>query len=349
MVANQPLRGLAACLLACLLAACLLAACLLAACGGDDKFTISGEIAGAPSMNLYMKYYGNTATLSAVTVANAGKFEFTGYSAKPTLVEILDNESNMLGCLYLGNGDKARIVIDRRSPFLMKVDEGSQPNADFAAFANKNADVLAGADHLKANSLIEGYINDNPTSIAGVMLMATAYDTRIDPTHADSLMRVVAERTGAGAILDGYLSTMSAFAIPRDMARIDTLRYRPREMDTTYYFTPKGKIPTLIAFTTERESRRDSIVPHFRRLTKEGKVRVLDFMLCRDTITWRSVVRWDSATWQQAWAPGGIYARDVDRLAIPSLPFYIIVDTAGRQIYRGASLPAAVDTINATN
>lgn len=323
----------------------LLAAALMSACGADDKFTISGEIAGAPSMNLYMKYYGNTATLSAVTVADAGKFEFTGHSAKPTMVEIMDNESNTLAWLYMSNGDKARITIDRRNPFLMHVNEGSQANMDFAAFANENAAILADADRRKANSLIETYITGHPASIAGAMLLATAYDTRINPTHADSLMRVVADHTGAGAILDGYLSTVHSFAIAPEDARIDTLRYRPREMDTTYFFTPKGKRPTLIAFTTERESRRDSIVPHFKRLTKEGKVRVLDFMLCRDTTTWRSVVRWDTATWQQAWSPGGVYARDVDRLALPSLPYYIIADTAGRQIFRGSSLAAAIDSI----
>ncbi len=335
--ANQPLRGLAACLLA----------CLLTACGGDDKFTISGEIAGAPSMNLYMKYYGNSATLSAVTVANAGKFEFTGHSSKPTLVEIMDNEANTLGCLFMQNGDKASIVIDRRNPFLMKVTAGNEANTGFAAFANKHADALAGPDHAAANALIEDFINSNASSAAGAMLMAIAYDTRIDPTHADSLMRVVADRTGAGAMLDGYLSTMTEFAMTGgEAARIDTLRYRPREMDTTLYFTPKGKLPTLIAFTTERDARRDSIVPHFRRITKQGNARVLDFMLCRDTMTWRSAVRWDTATWQQAWAPGGIFARDVDRLAIPSLPYYIIADTAGRQIYRGSSLAAAIDSLD---
>ncbi|MCM1450984.1 MAG: DUF4369 domain-containing protein [Clostridium sp.] len=319
------------------------AACLMAACGGSDKFTISGEIVGAPSMNLYMKYYGNVSTVSSVTVANAGKFEFVGHSPKPTIVEIMDNESNTLGCLYMANGDKAKIMIDRGNPFLMRLQSGSQANADFAAFANENAKALVGNDRGRANGLIEAFISENPQSIAGAMLMATAYDTRLNPTRADSIMRLVAERTGAGSILDGYLSTVSAFAIPAELSVIDTLRYRPRWKDTTLYFTPAGKQPTLIAFTTERESRRDSIVPALRRLDKEGKARVLDFMLCRDTISWRSAVRWDSATWQQAWAPGGVYARDVDRLAIPALPYYIVADTAGRQIYRGASISAAVD------
>lgn len=328
------------------LAACAL--CLMmASCGGADKFTITGDIVGAPSVNLYMKYYGGSKTLSAVTVADAGKFEFTGYSAKPTLVEILDNESNMLGCLYLANGDKARITIDRRSPYLMQVAEAPEANLDYAAFANANAEALGGADRARANSLIEAFITDNPASAAGAMLMATAYDTRLDPTRADSLMRIVAERTATGSMLDGYLSTMAAFALTPETAIIDTLRYRPRWKDTTLYYTPQGKRPTLIAFSTERDNRRDSIVPALRRLDKEGKARLLDFMLCRDTITWRSSVRRDSATWEQAWSPGALYARDVDKLAIPSLPYYIVADTSGRQLYRGSSLSAAVDTLAA--
>lgn len=324
------------------LALACIAACLLAACGKSDKFTISGEIVGAPSMNLYMKYYGNAATLSAVTVAHAGKFEFTGHSAKPTLVEIMDNESNTLACLYMANGDKAEILIDRNNPFLVQVKAGSQANIDFASFANENAQALAGSDHAKANSLIEEYISGNPESLAGAMLMAVAYDTRLNPTHADSVMRAVAETTGAGALLDGYLSTVSNFAIPEEWERIDTLRYRPRWADTTLYFTPAGKQPTLIVFSSERDQRRDSILPLLRKLDKEGKPRLLDFMLTRDTIAWRSAVRWDSATWRQAWAPGGVYARDVEKLAIPSLPYYIVADTAGRQIYRGKNLGAAV-------
>lgn len=319
----------------------------MTACGGSDKFTISGQIEGSPSMNLYMKYYGGTATVSTVTVANAGKFEFTGHSAKPTLVEIMDNESNTLACLYMANGDKAEIVINRSNPFLAQVKEGTPANEEFAQFSVKNAAVLNGSDRVKSNELIEGFINENPASKAGAMLMAMAYDTSINPTHADSLMRLVAESTGEGAILDGYLSTVTSFAVPAGFDRIDTLRYRPRYADTTLCFTAKGKQPSLLVFTADREARRDSILPMMRKIDKEGKVRLLDFMLSRDTISWRSAVRWDTATWQQAWAPGGVYARDIEKLAIPTLPYFIATDTAGRQTYRGTSMTAALEALSA--
>lgn len=89
-------------------------------CSEPKTFKISGEVSGNANTNLYVKYYGDGAVRSGVTVARSGKFETEMSSATPTLVEILDNEYNVLGRLYAQNGDELTIHIDRSNPALSK-------------------------------------------------------------------------------------------------------------------------------------------------------------------------------------------------------------------------------------
>ncbi|MDE6121334.1 MAG: hypothetical protein K2F63_06050, partial [Muribaculaceae bacterium] len=60
-----------------------------------------------------------------------------------------------------------------------------------------------------------------------------------------------------------------------------------------------------------------------------------------DTADWRKSVLPDSASWRQGWAAGTVSAIGVDRLAIPSLPFFVVCDSTGRQIYRGSDMTRA--------
>ena len=67
-----------------------------------------------------------------------------------------------------------------------------------------------------------------------------------------------------------------------------------------------------------------------------------------DTMSWRRNVRADSVSWPTAWAAGAIAAPGVDRLGIPSVPYFIVADSTGRQLFRGRSIKQAealVDSI----
>lgn len=53
-----------------------------------------------------------------------------------------------------------------------------------------------------------------------------------------------------------------------------------------------------------------------------------------------------SAIWLQTWAPGSVASTNIGKLSIPRLPYFIVADSTGAQIYRGPSISTAENTIS---
>ncbi len=321
----------------------LVALTALAACKDKTHFIIEGDVAGQKSMNLYMRYYGNEHVNTGVTAVTDGKFTFQGFSATPTIVEIMDNDRNVLGRVYIVNGEKVNVKMDRNNPWVFQA-SGGKHNEQWSEAIRDNAGPLS-AGGAEANTAIEEYIAAHPEDMASSLLFISLYDYSVDPSRADSVAESIDAQLRPGYLFDQYATQMNALPVQAPSYRVDTLRYRPYKKDTVAYFTPKSKA-SLLAFTNDKCNRVDSIVPKYKEIAKKKNLEVLDIMLVPDTSMWKRMTRTDSATWTQGWAPGGIYALSIDSLAIPSLPFYIVVDTAGVQHYRGASLAIAQDTID---
>ena len=64
---------------------------------------------------------------------------------------------------------------------------------------------------------------------------------------------------------------------------------------------------------------------------------VVDLWLDADTLMWNRAFRSDTIPWQQAWVPGSVAGSAMAPLGIPTLPYFIVTDTAGRQLWRGTS------------
>lgn len=323
-----------------------LAALAVASCGNSSKFTISGEVNGSPNMNLYIRYFGSSGVSSGVARVQNGEFEISGYSDSPTLVEISDNERTPLGYLYLKNGDEADVTLDRSNPMLMKA-SGTSAIADWSRLANSFAEDYSAKDPKRLNEKIAAQVASNPSSVSAAILFATAFDASIDPVLADSTLNMFSPEILTLGILDSFVGTGARYASAEFLAPIDSLAYRPLKRIATEWFRTKDQKVSLISMSnldnTRRALRNDTILPALKKASANKKIKVIDLGLYTDTITWRNIVRSDSATWIQGWVPGGIFAKGIDRLAIPSLPYYIVTDSTGAQIYRGPSVEDAAE------
>lgn len=316
----------------------------LVSCKDTTYFTIEGEVSGQQSMNLYMRYYGNEHVNTGVTAVTEGKFKFKGASATPTIVEIMDNERKVLGRLYIQNGQKVTVSLDRNNPWAFQASGGNY-NEEWSAEIRRNAGPL-GSGGPEANKTIEEYIAHHPDNLVSSLLFTTLYDYSIDPIRADSVAESISVEARPGFLFDGYATQMNAVNKHAMAYKVDTIKYRPYKKDTVAYFTPK-KAASLLGFTSDKSNRADSVVPRYKELSKKSKLELLDIMLVQDTAMWKRITKRDSADWVQGWVPGGIYAQTIDSLSIPSLPYYLVVDTAGVQHYRGKLLRDASDAIDA--
>lgn len=325
-----------------------LVALIMGACSDNKKFTVEGEVEGSPNMNLYIKYMASDAMRTGVTLVRDGHFEFEGHASAPTLLEIYDNENRPLARAYVQNGDKLKMLVNRGNVLKMNA-TGNEVNDRLSSAMALMADAAVADSAANLNPAIEAYIDENPDDIVAAILFATLYNAKENPARADSIIESIeASIDGAAPLLAGMYTAISHYGHADSYGKIDSIAYRPTYADTVLYFIPKKhKNGSLLVITNDKCGRNDSIVEKLKQIKRDhAKLEIMEITLTPDTGTWKRITRRDTATWTQGWAPGQLFARGIYDLAIPQIPYYIAIDTAGNQTYRGNSLAKSIETKN---
>lgn len=315
---------------------------ILSSCGDSDSFTIEGTVEENPSMNLRFIYQNNSALQKGITAVRDGKFEFKGVASNPTIVEILDNDFRPLGRVYIKNGQQIKCKLTRGNPFAISV-SGDETSSRWASFLNANRQTLLDGSPATTNLLIEKYVGDHPEDIVSTLLMLTSYDASADALRADSVMSSIDIEARPSSLVDGFNSLLQRLVsetASRPVAPIPFYNMRDSLVD----FRPSAKPLSLLALSNNSSGRADSIVPALKRLSRKSlrpKLQIVDFSTDKDTIAWHRSIRPDSASWQQGWAPGAIASPGINRLGIPAVPYFIVIDSAGNQLLRSRSISIA--------
>lgn len=309
------------------------------ACGDNESFTIEGTVDGEANINLRFVYYTNNTLVRGLTAARDGKFEYKGAASTPTVVEILDNDYRPMGRVYAENGKRIECHLTRGNPNAIEV-SGSDVSERWASFLNDNADALASSN---ANSVIEKYVLSHPDDIVSTLLLLTAYDASADAFRADSLMSSINPDVRQSTLVSGFnalLQRLVSDGATEAVTAIKCLNMR----DSLVEADPTAQSLSLIVLSNSESGRADSIVPVLKRLdktTKRKKLQLLDISLDTDTVAWHKSVRSDSVRWKQLWVAGSLASPGIERLGIPSLPYFIIADSTGSQLLRTKSITRA--------
>lgn len=321
----------------------------LSGCSDNDgRFTIKGTVAGQRTMNLRMVYNGNDVTNNVLLAAREGKFEFEGHApADGALLEILDNEFRPLGRMLVEDGGEYKVAVNPADLYAFRA-EGSELNQRWTDWVAQNRATLAKRNAGDINALVAKYVKANPTDKLSTLLLVSEYNAAADPAGAQALAKAIAKEARPDALIQSWLSANSRIDGTAAAVKVLPIKYFDRQ-DTISTFRPADARVNLLVFSNQYSGRKDSIVKELRRLDKKraaGRFAMLDVNLDGDTITWRREARNDTVTWPTAWAAGSVAAPGVDRLQVVDLPFFIVADNAGKQIYRGRSLKKAVATVD---
>ncbi|MDE6331992.1 MAG: hypothetical protein K2L80_05265 [Muribaculaceae bacterium] len=324
--------------------AALMSLCLFCACGDDDHFKVSGTIEGNPTFNMRFHYYGDESLHTGITASREGKFMFTGSSREPVMVEIYDNDYHVMGRFYARNGDDIKCVLNQHNPYMSKI-EGNDVNRRLSEFSNANAAVLLrpGAD---ANRIIAGYIKSNPADIVSARLLVGSFDASSDMALADSLLHLLEPGARPANFIDNYEFLMNRVSSAEASQPVLPVTFVDA-VDSIRTFNPRHNHVSIIVLSDSRSGRSDSILPELKKIYgkyDKKKLAVLDFSVDTDTATWKQSIRSDSAGWIQGWAAGSLAAPAISRLGARRIPYFIVADSAGKQIYRGVSLGKAIST-----
>ena len=318
---------------------------LLAACSNNEQFRVNGTIEGDPTLNLRVGWYADGSYHSLITAAREGKFEFFCTANQPAVVAICDNDSRILARIYAKNGETFDLKL-KNDPYQLTVD-GNDISKRWATFLRENADELRQSPRA-ANEAIARYVIAHPDDLLSSLLLVNNYYAAIDPLKADSLLSLLTPQARPSAITESFNYSLSRLVTGSAAGEIASFPYRDRR-DSLRYFNPHNAPLSFLAVSMWDDYRIDSVVPALRRLTRKSanrELKVLDYSAELDTIGWRELLQEDSVHWDCGWAPGGITARGLDKLGLQRIPFFIVADSTGRQLYRGSSVGEAEKLIN---
>lgn len=315
----------------------------LAGCGGKEEFVISCDIEGLDTRGIEMVYMTRGGVMRQSFHPVDGKVDLRASSAQPTLVEVYTLDGTLLFSCVASDGDRMEMSMKLGDPSTLSI-AGQDATRDFTAFVVEHDSILSHGDDAEVNSLIAESVRSNPNSMASTLLMVTHFRTVGHELEADSLLGAIAPEARPQLVVGMYAMPVGEQVSPGTRGEIGSFTMR-NGRDTVVRFSPGMQSYTLLVFNNAAKP--DSVGRRLRDLRKDlarRRLQMIEISLSGDSAQWRGMVNGDSATWLQAWVPGGPSAMQIRRMSVPRVPYYIVADSNGSQHYRGTSVYVA-DTL----
>lgn len=327
----------------------VLACLILSACGDNSEFRIAGTIKGIGTQNIYIVYCADDAIKTQSSTVLDGKFAIVGNSSLPTIVELYSSDKILLGMLFVKNGETVECVFDKTNRYKVSM-EGNDVSSQWGKFLTENAELFASGDVDSRNRVIGDYVKKNPNKMLSTILMLTEFYTPENELLADSLLSSISIEARPLYIVNGYSTMLAHLNSETAHGKVRPINLYSKG-DSLISYNPSTSSYSILCFTTSNNSSRDTIVPRLKELYKEHEKQrlvIMDVSFASDTVLWKRTIKNDSAQWNQCWALGSVQAKSIDRLAIPRVPYFIVVDSTGQQIYRGSSITHAKTTLDSS-
>lgn len=307
----------------------LLAICsliLTTGCGGKKPYRIDGTVEGLGTQNLTVIYHDGNALKVFTTNAVDSKFHIEGMADEPVAIELYDNQRNRIGCVVARNGEEITVKYKVGDRNYMEA-KGNKLSAELAEFLQKNGNNL--------NSAIERRLTTMVADELSELLAGYYYDINADASRADSLLRLADSESRIGDVMLQYKGEMAS-RLASAPVKIESMRLLSTA-DSMMSYKPSTKTNTLYIFT-DIYAMPDSIVEYADSVAKD--IQVASIRLSTDSFGWHKDAARFSKRVTHLWAPGGVADSELRRLNIPQVPYFVVADSTGAQIYRGNTLPS---------
>ena len=320
---------------------------VLNSCSDPTTFTAEGRIDGDGTQNMRAVYYADGDVKMLIVPVNDGKFEFEANLNTPTLVEFFSANKSLLGRAYVEPGDKIKCSLYQNAPYKTQVN-GNEVSERWSKFLNDNIEITASGNSDKINTLIADYINKNKADVLSTLLLITEYHTPENNEEASKLLLTIAPEARPQDLIESYEALLDHSYNIKASEKLSMISHYS-STDSLKTFIPHESSYTIIAFSNKDTRNGGELADSLRMLRKyyHGKrLQVIDMSLDEDTAIWKKAVKNDSATWRQGWVVGAVSAHSIERLGISRMPFYIVADSTGKQIYRGGEIEKAASMVN---
>ena len=317
---------------------------MLAACGRSDSFSVTVEVEDLGVETLTLSYYSGGHVVQIRSHADkAGEpVKFKGSSKEYTLASIKRPDGGLIATFAARNGDKIKVTATQSEPPAI---HGNAPCDSLTAFLTQHAALVMSGPSRQLSDTIGKYITDNTSSVVSALLLTTLFDASSQPEAADSLYSRLSTAVKTPGITDGWADQLSLATVDMLSVRIPPLTIYGKG-DSIITFVSTSATASLLAFTpSPRPDSITRILSVLRRDNTKKRLAMLEIGLDTDSAKWNTEALRDTARWKMGWNPGGPASPALRRLSVPRMPFFIVADSTGTQIYRGPSVTIASNTI----
>lgn len=312
-----------------------LLAIALGACSKPQQFTIQGELQNLRDRSVNAVWYDGASMHSQMPVLNEGsKFRIKGNSVRPVVMTLVLSDGTVAGTLIAQNGDNIKLKTDCDAPWLGEVTGSRSTGALYAFMAEHGADNPG-----KLNEMVAQYIRSHPEAPESTVLLTIAFITPGNEVRADSLLRSIAPQARPGSLLTGYQTLLGRQLSAETTNQISNMIFYG-EGNTVKRFTPSMHSYSLLAVVADDRQQTDSLHAMLAQLPErpERRFYAMELSTAADSTAWALSLRADSVAHARVWAPAALADARTYKLSIPSVPYYILVDSTGNQLVRTGSV-----------
>ena len=314
-----------------------------------SEFKLNFELGSDVTENYNVIYYATDKkgglTIQAVASVREGKCELKGFTKKPTLVYISTRRSSFPLVLLAERGKDIHIQGETNAPLSWDVME-NKINSQLSEWRKENLESLENNKTESVNEAVKKFVEENPDNPVSTILLLCYYTRAKDEreyTHLlssldgdarkDEWFRIIG-RADQPYPTNNMPARLESLILNSDNEEGDTLRI-------------DGKHPVFLAFWQTGESmEKHEITDSLKNLIKdipENERIIGDVCLDIDSMAWRNAIRRDSLKdVKRFWVAMGLTDPTVMKFKVGSIPYFIVFDKDGKQIYRGGELAGAM-------
>lgn len=315
---------------------------VFAASCGNDSFTLEGSLEDAGTQNLRFVYASDGSIHSQWIPSVKGEFRMEGKAKDLTVVYVYSSQMKFITHVAVKNGDKIAIKGKIADNYDISA-TGSKINEEWLGFIRQNSVNFKKADTEKTDSAITAFIKNNQENIVSTLLLTCDY-TDIESETAKTLLESINEKAKPTQLLTLYGKSLMNETYKQKKISVLGLR---DDRDSMALVDLKKKPLTLLYFWQQENEGRDSIVRKLKNVKqRESNVQIIDICMGQDTLNWRVTIKKDSTNWKHYKAICGPVDKTISDLNVTGKNFFIVADTTGTQLYRGASINEAQAAID---
>lgn len=297
------------------------------------------------TQNVTLVYHsGGTYRVETVSAID-GKFTVLGSLEQPAFVEIYVGSGSLLGELIVEGGDNLEARLSAMNPENIAV-KGNDDAEELAEFLKENRSLIQKNDFDALNRKIEDYIRKNPEDFLSAVLLVHYYTVNGYEQKVAELLQLLPSQWREGGFSLGFEQMLSN-NLASDTLSLHSIRAFSAA-DTAFVFTPSSAPYSFLMLSDDKSRGEDSIkavVSVLRGGSSPERLRIVDFGCDRDTMLWKTALRnlpddYPSGV-ERLWLTAGSASGDLAGVAVTDIPFFILTDSTGRLLYRGASATAA--------